>query len=77
MFLHFCSFSFIFPSFVIFLHFFITLLRRRDPKQRFLSTSVGRSLVDDAEDDDGGDDDVDDVEAERTRVRSMIEVLRS
>ena len=52
-------------------------LLQRDPKQRFLSTSVGRSLIedDDDEDDDDGDD-VNDVEAERTRVRVMIKVLR-
>ena len=43
-----------------------------EPKQRFLPTSVGRSLIED--DDDKDDDDVD--EAERTRVRTMIEVLR-
>ena len=52
----------------------ITPLRQRDSKQRFLSTSVERSLIDDDEDDE--DDDVDDVEAERTRVRMMIKVLR-
>ena len=51
----------------------ITPLRQRDPEQRFLSTSVGRSLNDDDEDDDEDDDD--DVEAERTRVRMMIKVL--
>ena len=39
----------------------------------FLSTSVGRSLIDDDEDDE---DDVDDVEAERTRVGIMMKVLR-
>ena len=61
----------------------ITPLRQRDPTQRFLSTSVGRSLIDDDEDDDDDDDDddeddddVDDVEAERTRVRMMKKVLR-
>ena len=49
----------------------------RDPKQRFLSTSVGRSLFDDDDDeDDDDDDDVGDVEAERTRVRMMTKVLR-
>ena len=53
-----------------------------DTKQRFLSTSVGRSLIDDdhEEDDEDEDDDddgiVDDVEAEKTRVRMMIKVLR-
>ena len=41
----------------------------RPKKQRLLSTSVGRSLIDDDEYDD-------DVEAERTRVRMMIKVLR-
>ena len=52
--------------------------RQRDPRQRFLSASVGRSLIDDDEEDDedDDDDDVDDVEAERTRVRIMIKVLR-
>ena len=46
----------------------IKQLRQRDTRQSFLSTSVGRSLID--------DDEVDDVEAERTRVRMMIKVLR-
>ena len=32
----------------------ITPLRQRDPKQCFLSTSVGRSLIDDDEDDNPG-----------------------
>ena len=57
----------------------ITPLRQRDPKQRFLSTSIGRSLIDDDENDDDfedDDDDVDDVEAERTRVRMIVKVLR-
>ena len=54
----------------------ITPLRQRDPKQRFLSTSVGRSLIDDDEDEDDDDDDVDDDEAEWMRVRMMIKVLR-
>ena len=40
----------------------------------FLSTTDGRSLIDD--DDDEDDDDEDDVEAERTRKRMMIKVLR-
>ena len=40
---------------------FITPLRQRDPEQHFLDD----------------DDDVDDVEAERTRVRMMIKVLRT
>ena len=44
-------------------------LRQQDPKKRFLTTSVGRSLIDVDEDDDDEDngDDVGDVEAERTR----------
>ena len=46
----------------------ILLVFQRDPKQRFLSTSIGRSLINDDVDDDEDDDDVDD-EPERTRAR--------
>ena len=54
----------------------ITPLRQRDLTQRFFyQRPVGRSVIDDDEDEDD-DDDVYDVEAERTRVRMMIKVLR-
>ena len=59
--------------FFLLIGFKLTPLRQRDAKQRFFSTLVGRSLIDDDEDDD---DDVDDVEAERTRLRMMIKILR-
>ena len=50
----FCIDVYIYTYLLTLLNFFlvITLLAQRDPKQRFLSTSVGRSLIDDDEDDE-------------------------